>query len=87
MALTKQVETPHGIILTEAYIKIIEQSGSKVNINIRVAAFKDRDASNSNKEFAFQSVYSFIPTLEDNFIKQGYDFLKTLPEYSDAKDC
>lgn len=32
--------------------------------------------------------YLFLPSLDgDNFIKQGYDYLKTLDEFKDAEDC
>jgi len=87
MALTKQIETSQGILLENAYIKIIEQSGNKENINIRVGIFKDMDASRNGKEFLEQKLYNFVPTLDENFIKQGYEYLKTLDEYVDATDC
>lgn len=87
MALTKQVETKCGITLQNAYLKIVDQGGNKENINIRLAIYKDMDACLQEKDFISQEIYSFIPTLDDNFIKQGYEYLKTLPEFADSADC
>ena len=87
MALSKLIETKQNISLENAYIKIIEQSGNKENINIRVAIYKDKESCNSGMEFLEQIIYNFTPTLEDNFIKQGYEYLKTLEDYKDSVDC
>ncbi|PAD19119.1 hypothetical protein [Shouchella clausii] len=58
-------------------------------IQINVHWHKDKKAKNDGTSFLKQSNYVFIPDLEDgapNFIKQGYDYLKTLDEYKDAID-
>ena len=87
MALSKLIKTKQNISLENAYIKIIEQSGNKEKINIRVAIYKDKESSENGKEFLEQRIYSFVPTLEENFIKQGYEHLKTLEEYKNSVDC
>ena len=87
MALSKLIETKQNISLENAYIKIIEQSGNKENINIRVAIYKDKESCDNRMESLEQIIYSFTPTLEDNFIKQGYEYLKILEIYEDSVDC
>lgn len=70
----------------ECYAKITYISGDKQSINMNV----------EHKLFSNQSItmgvlgYKFKPSTEDsseNFIKQGYQYLKTLVEYTDAIDC
>lgn len=64
----------------QLYCKITNISGSKVYCNIEVNY--SSDDININKTF------SFVPNMDsDNHIKQGYDYLKTLEEFKDAKDC
>lgn len=72
------------IIVENTYIKITNQEGDKNNIKIIVTIFDKKDGNIVNRKY-----YSFIPNVEDgasNFIKQGYEFLKTLDEYKDAID-
>ena len=68
-----------------AYIKILTLQGSKENINIYVGVF-----SEDKTQCIKANNYSFVPSVvndSDNFIKQGYEYLKTLPEFEDTKDC
>lgn len=74
-----------SFIVPNAYIKIEDLKGNKENIEIYVSVYKD-----STKQICVATKkYSFMPVLEsdDNFIKQGYIFLKSLYEYADAIDC
>ncbi len=87
MALTKQIETSQGFVLENAYIKIHEQSGNMGIISIRVVTYKDKVAREEGKDFLEEKLYAFVPNLEENFIKQGYEYLKTLNEYNNAIDC
>lgn len=71
--------------LENAYCKIDSLNGNKDNIEIKVGIYKNelKQISVTNKS------YTFSPSLEsaDNFIKQGYEYLKTLEEYANALDC
>lgn len=68
------------------YIQIVFDSGNKENRDIDVVIY-----DNSQKQNVIeQKRYHFIPNIENesvNFIKQGYEHLKTLDEYNDALDC
>lgn len=70
----------------EAYFQIIGIEGNKNTVNFTVTIYKD-----STKEIPIQNKdYTFIPDVDqnsDNFIKQGYEHLKTLPEFENAIDC
>jgi len=65
-----------------AVCKITSISGSKNLLDFNVNHIGDRAA--------FERSYSFEPSVADdseNFIKQAYLYLKTLPEFSGAEDC
>lgn len=73
------------ICINNAYIAITNCKGNKEEVQITVGIYKD-----SRKTVPIEvKLYSFIPNLStssENFIKQGYEYLKTLPEYADAID-
>lgn len=69
----------------EAYFKIEYIEGDKDNISFMLVGYSNYE----KKDVVFQLEYNFTPSVEykaDNFIKQGYDHLKTLPEYANALD-
>lgn len=67
-------------ISIDAYIKVENIAGTKNNISTNIS-FTD-----NNKSFC--KSYQFVPLLNgENFIKQAYLHLKTLPEFADAVDC
>lgn len=73
------------ITLNNAYIKITCLTGNKDNLSI-TATILTNDKNIVIDEF----IYGFVPSVEDisaNFIKQSYEYLKTLDEYNDAVDC
>jgi hypothetical protein len=64
------------------YIKISAIDGDKENINATVAFIY--------KQSHFNKSYAIPVSVDDgsnNFIKQAYEHLKTLPEFSGAEDC
>lgn len=89
MALRKEFKKEvFGQTLTfnDAYFKIERVYGNKHSVQIEVTGYDNSERHNE----IFQRNYSFIPEVEDgaeNFIKQGYEYLKTLDEYADAIDC
>jgi ribosome-associated translation inhibitor RaiA len=83
------VKTSFGVIKKEdsvvsvsnAYIKVDSISGNKNRIDFTVS-FSENDAVLTAKS------YDFKPDLDgDNFIKQAYLYLKTLPEFESATDA
>lgn len=69
--------------IPDAYVKICAVSGSKDWVDMRVQFYE----SGTSK---LQKTYRFTPSVADgseNFIRQGYEYLKTLPEFSRAVDC
>ena len=86
MALTQAVTLQNNFsedsTFPNAYFRIDWLEGSKHFITIKVGTYK------TNELFKIaENNFSFVPTLNDNFIKQGYEYLKTLPEFADAIDC
>jgi hypothetical protein len=66
-----------------AYVRVDKVNGSKNAMNASVGFYKD----NAEGELIKAEGFEFIPSLESNFIKQAYDHLKTLPEFSGSIDC
>jgi hypothetical protein len=97
MALKKIIElegntflsTPYGSVKTgeaklaiAAYIKVQNVSGDKNNLNTNVSFTDDN--------IQFNKSYTFSASVNDNapnFIKQAYEYLKTLPEFENSEDC
>ncbi|MFP7480187.1 hypothetical protein [Terribacillus saccharophilus] len=77
----------YGKLLTfnTAYIQISNIVGNKDKIELQVSVYSDQD-----KAYLLEQLnYSFTPSLEEdsaNFIKQGYEYLKTRDEYLGAAD-
>lgn len=71
---------PEHTVGFNAYIKVECVTATKNDINA-VVSFNDGDRR-------YDRVYTFNTVLDgDNFIKQAYEHLKTLPEFADATDC
>lgn len=82
LANNKNVYIGNQDIIGDAYIKIESTEGTKDKISFIVVFLLD------NPKLRFEEKHYFTPNLEgDNFIKQAYLYLKSLPEYADAVDC
>ena len=86
MALQKNVtvmtEVGEEVTINNTYIKIAYVYGDKNVMNSTVAYYR-----NAGDESPYKTEkYKFTPDLDSNFIKQGYEHLKTLDQFSDAED-
>jgi len=85
MALQKNITTKDNfnidVSLKNVYIKVESVNATKNEGTISVS-FK-------NEDYVFQiKNFLFTPSMgSDNFIKQAYLHLKSLPEFADAVDC
>lgn len=88
VAGTETTITEFGVVSTKAvvvnlqnaYIKIENVNGSKELVTATVTT---RIGENTKTKF-----YNFAPDMNgSNYIKQAYEYLKTLPEFADASDC
>lgn len=73
------------VMFENAYYKIKNLEGNKNKINIEIGIYEGK-----GKNLLETKQYNFIPDLSDNsenFIKQGYEYLKSLDEYEQALDC
>ena len=82
MAIIKNVELENGIKVDGAYIRVESPSITKGKI-----IFTARKYVSIDKPFFAEEVIECEYDIEgDNPFKQGYDYLKTLDEFKDAKD-
>lgn len=82
-------ETSFGINLEEAYVKIENTNGNSEQQQVIIFIYANESARISKKNPVDQKDYTFQCSVEEgapNFIKQGYDYLKTLPEFTAAID-
>lgn len=89
MALQLEVETTIGVTAEKAYIRIDTLFGSKQALILNVKSYFSQETYESGKEPFESKDYSFTPSVNDgssNFIKQGYEHLKTLTEFENADD-
>lgn len=88
VAGTETTTTEFGVVSTKpvvvnlqnAYIKVDTVSGSKEQVTATV--------STKIGELVKTKFYTFVPDMNgSNYIKQAYEYLKTLPEFQDVSDC
>ncbi len=87
MALSKnlKIKTNIGIDVDvqNAYIKIVSVFGNKSEMTAELHICKAQ-----GEEPLQRKTYAYTYQIDgSNPIKQGYEFLKTLADFSDAKDC
>ena len=89
MALKKtfQAEDNFGkvVTLTDAYFRVSQVSGDKYSMHASIEVLN----AEKNRLLMQRSV-SFVPSVANdaaNFIAQAYEYLKSLPEFSEAQDC
>ena len=73
-----------GISVTAAYIKIYEIKGYTDKMEICVGYHAE-----AGSPIYLSETYTTVPDLDplaDNFIKQCYNYLKTLPQFSKSLD-
>tara|TARA_R110000796_G_scaffold49051_2_gene117423 strand:+ start:884 stop:1147 length:264 start_codon:yes stop_codon:yes gene_type:complete len=82
MNYTTQDQFGNNVVLSNCYIKISKVSGDKNT----VSAYVDFTV-NADDGSVLQRLHRFSPDMDgDNFIRQAYEHLKTLSEFSGATD-
>lgn len=72
----------NGLTVNDCYVKIGSINGDKYTIYLLV----ELKAGKENAPLWTRS-FQFTPDMEgENFIKQGYEYLKTLDQFSGSKD-
>lgn len=85
MAITKTITASNGLIAKNACHKVTNvQLIGKAKLAFLVSSYENANASLPFDTKAHECAYDIEG---DNPIAQGYIYLKTLPEFSDAKDC
>lgn len=90
MALQKTIVLGNGLTVENAYIRIDTVSGYKEQITVSVNFYVSQEGFNGGQGYLEQKFYSFVPNVSDtsaDFIKQGYEYLKTLEEFAGATDA
>jgi hypothetical protein len=84
MAIRKQVVTPYGFTVSDAYHRVEDVTIiGKDKMNFSVKAYKDLD----KESFSASSFACAYDLAVSNPLQQAYEHLKTLPEFAVAVDC
>ena len=83
MALKKNIDF-QGVQIPDAYIKVARVSGNKSKISANIEFKVNQD---SETWFKTETRQFDLDLDGPNVIEQAYKYLKTLDEYSGAKDC
>ncbi|MEK4721526.1 hypothetical protein NST66_29010 [Priestia sp. FSL W8-0524] len=89
MALNKSILLESGLEVTDAYHRIETYNGDKKELKFTLVSYLDKTAATEGKAALREETFSCPPNLADysyNFIKQGYQYLKTLDQFKDAID-
>jgi hypothetical protein len=85
-----QIKTSfNGIVVNGAYARIDSISGFKGGIDFSLNFYVSQSEFTDGNGYFKQKMHHFVPSVEDdapNFIKQGYEYLKTLNEFENAID-
>ena len=85
LSIPQNVATNLGttVDFPNTYIRVENISGSKALLQATINHLTEQNGVLFNTDVVY-----FTPDLTgDNFIKQAYEYLKTLPEFADATDC
>jgi hypothetical protein len=78
---SKFVPLASELTVQNAYIKITNIHGGKDQLLVKYTVMIESDEVDSGHA-------SFTPSLDGkNFIAQGYEYMKTLPEFINTQDC
>lgn len=89
MAFQMDILLLNELKIKDAYIKIGSIVGNKDKIDAYFMSFINKQSSVNQLEPIAVKLISFTPSLDDssgNFIQQGYEYAKTLPEFLDSID-
>ena len=82
MAL-KQTFNFAGLTINDGYLRVTEVAGNKNRVAFSLS-YQIAQGEDSVKTQDFD----FVPEMSgDNFIRQAYQYLKTLPDFKNAQDC
>jgi hypothetical protein len=85
MALSKTVTTPHGFSATDAYHRIEQiQFQGKTHIVFSVVIYKSALEKVPFDSSSFNCSYDLNGA---NPIAQGYEYLKSIPEFAGSVSC
>jgi len=71
-----------GVSISNAYLKVSSLSGNKNRVTFTLVSFNQQDGEQITKQ-----KFTFEPDMNgENFIRQAYLHLKSLPEFSGAGD-
>jgi len=89
MALTKTITLDSGLTVSDVYVRIDNQAGrDSVRLTVNYYVSRTQFYAGSSA-LAPSKNYTFTPDITStgaNFIKQGYVYLKTTDDFSDATD-
>jgi len=94
MAIQMDFTTSFGMVIENAYVKISNTNGDKDKMFLELSVFNIVNEEQMMVGRIYNVLndthqFEFVPDVtegSDNFIKQGYDYIKTLDQFESATD-
>lgn len=89
MALIVSASLESGIQVDHSYARIDYLGGNKNKVTVNVNYYLDEKAATDGLPPFKKSIHEFVPSESEQSLrwdKQGYEYLKTLPEFESAID-
>lgn len=83
MALQQTLNLPSGLTASNAYVRVEQVKLTKTTVSFTAKGYSD---GSSSKHFYAEEFSCDYDLTGENPIKQAYEYLKTLPEFSGATD-
>ncbi|MFB1098181.1 hypothetical protein [Terribacillus sp. JSM ZJ617] len=89
MALQQTITLDNGLQVPNAYIRISTLEGNKEQLTIKVMSYVSRQGYLDGVMYVLVQTFTFKPSVaigSENFIRQGYEYIKKLPEFEKSSD-
>lgn len=83
MALIVNKKLKNGIVVELAYARVEHISSNKNILGMQVKFYTNIE----NESFETINYQTDLKIDDSNYFKQAYEYLKTLEEFKDSKDC
>ena len=88
MALKKSFQSSYGTNHSESYYKVdrVSMANDQMECQVGVYASEAARTANSGSLDLFWYYFPYISSINENFVSQSYEHLKTLYTYTEALD-
>lgn len=87
MALKTDVERESGLVIDDAYLRVVKFSGTKSYLDFTLNIYVNRQAYDKGRYAVSSKFYNMSFDKDRNLFRQMHEYLRALPEYEDAVEA